>query len=360
MTDMKRPTGPKGPPRRRNRSRSRGPRQDNNGARPLPPPRAASADDEPRRYDDDDDDRPYDDDDRDYDRFEERHDEPGDDRDAREARDADRAIRPRRDPLPAPRGREPREAREPRESRDPRDAREPRDVRDDHHEDDGHEEPAMPKAASSVAEPLAPSTSAPRGVTPRFQPSDEYQWQVHFDKAARQFVGTVLEFPEIKATGANRDIVQHELETMIDEHLEGLKRRNEKLPEPFHSRHFPEVLELKISQNLFRKLDHRARAEKVTVEQWVTELLTALSEGRIQGGGGGGQRHHQGPQHNSNREQGHGGGRNDRGHRGGGKHRGYNNALENRENFMEYVRNLEKGGGGSGGGGGGGGGWKKR
>jgi len=265
--------------------------------------------------------------------------------------------------------------------------REPMDVEDDGYrgprEDDRRPPPVRAPVAGSEPviddsdDELGPSDDRSGGrehhgharreqpLPARVQPCDEYTWQVAYDRVQRQYVGSVLEFPEVSFTGTTRDIVMHELEDRVDEIVEMTKRRGDRLPEPVILKHYPEGLDLHISQSLFRKLDVLSRHEKISIDQLVVEILSSGVDRRFDAPAPKGQHVHQG----QGQAQGHGGGRPHQG-QGQGQHsrqgsqrggqsmgrRGYHESLENKENFLEYVRNLEKSGGGAGRGGG----WRKK
>jgi len=214
------------------------------------------------------------------------------------------------------------------------------------------------------------SHEAPAG--PKIYPIDEYLLQVHYDKAGRVFVATVLEFPEIKATGTHREGVVRDLENRVNNHLANLKKRNETAPEGYANRRALEPLSINVSQSLFRRLEQLSRYERVPMEQLISEMLAGAIEKRGEKRAEAPRQHdreHRDHRHDNNRNQQHnrgggGGGDRDRDrenvgnqrHGGQGRegnrpqqprHRGgrhnINETLDNRENFMEYVRNLEKG-----------------
>ena len=195
------------------------------------------------------------------------------------------------------------------------------------------------------------SVEPPQGL--RIRLSDEYTLQTFFDKGPKSFVATVAEFPEMKVTGISRDAVVREIENRLESHVENLRRRGEQLPEAIAARKYPEKLELRISQGLFRRLDNLSRHEKTSLDQLIVEMLAAGVEKRLeppqrpqqdrrpqQHQGGNRQQHNQGEpgnrRHPHSQQQQHG-------RRGVGHGRNYQETMENRENFMEYVRNLEKG-----------------
>ncbi|MBI1860888.1 MAG: hypothetical protein HYR96_08225 [Deltaproteobacteria bacterium] len=189
------------------------------------------------------------------------------------------------------------------------------------------------------------------------QPSDEYVIETHFDRDAGQFTGSILEFPELKAMGPSREVVVNDLEAQLGQRLESLRTSGGAIPEPLSDKQYPETMQIRLTQSLYRKLDRLSRFEKIEIDRLVSELIVralerrpdvARSEPRSDN-----RRHH----YNNHR----GGGRHQQGGRrgGGGQHRGGGgrgrfDANQSGENFMEYVRNLESRGGNTGGN------WKKR
>jgi hypothetical protein len=138
----------------------------------------------------------------------------------------------------------------------------------------------------------------------------------------------------------SRDAAVKDLENRLENHLATLKRKGDSVTEPFLHRRYPDKLEVGISQSLFRKLDLMSRHEKVGLDQLVTEILTVGLEKKAEP-----------PRQQERRSQGQGHQGQERGQRHGGhqhrhgnqRGRNYQDTMNNRENFMEYVRNLEKG-----------------
>lgn len=238
--------------------------------------------------------------------------------------------------------------------------------------------------------------------------SDEYLIQCYFDKTENQFVASVLEMAQIKATGTSKADVIRDCENRLESHLNLLKRQGEALPETFQSRHYPETLQIAISQGLYRRLDLLSRQEKTSLDDLVVELISGMVERRLhnqpkhqnqnhghrphshanQGGHRDQHRHehrrdghkNEGPRE-PRREHSHRDGQPREGQREGQREnqrdfasdhdnignlkrepqhlqqnrhqrgrggRNFHKTMESRENFLEYVRNLEKGN------------WKKR
>jgi predicted RNase H-like HicB family nuclease len=193
----------------------------------------------------------------------------------------------------------------------------------------------------------APRSAGPK-PGPRTMPEEEFAVQVFFDRGAGQFVASCLEFPDLKVQGHRREDVVEELTQKIGDELEMMRREGRPLPAPFAGRAYPEKLDVKISRTLYRRLDMQSRQDRVPLDQLVTELLTIALNRRPEGfGKSPDNRRQQGSGQQQNKNQGNhnrrGGGQGGGG--GGGRNRNYHDTMGNRDNFLEYVRNLEKGGG---------------
>lgn len=197
------------------------------------------------------------------------------------------------------------------------------------------------------------------GVNP--EPGEEYSLIVHFDKANGQYVAGILEFPEISVSGPNKGNVLLELQDKLETQMIETKRLGQNLPEPIQAKKYPEVLEIPVSQGLFRKLDILSRQEKIALEKLVSEMIATTTEKRFDARRQGESRPSQNfSQHSSNQQRHNNNNRDqrphnnnrDRHHQHNRRPQGYSNpSAQGQDNFMEYVRNLEKGGGSN---------WKKR
>jgi hypothetical protein len=203
-----------------------------------------------------------------------------------------------------------------------------RELEAPYEEDDSQQAFLPPRPDGGVRPPAAERELAPE---------DEYVMLIEYDRGRREYVGTCLELPNVRVSGRKREMVFDELRDAVESEAEIRRRRNERVPDPLAAIDAPEHLELSLSQSLFRRLEVLSRQERVPIERLATELLVAALERRVdppapaakQGGGasGGGRHHRQG-----------GGGRR-------GQGRNFHKTMESGENFLEYVRNLEKGGG---------------
>ncbi|MBY0370515.1 hypothetical protein K2X33_07505 [bacterium] len=173
---------------------------------------------------------------------------------------------------------------------------------------------------------------------------DSYTLQIFFEPQDGIFCATFVEFPELRVSDESRQEAIYLAEDKLHSHLAALRQSGKPVPPPVRTTDYPSHIEIAVSQSLYRKLDSRRHQERVSMEQLITEILTSACERRSseggesrQGGGGGGK----------NRGHGRGQGQ-QRGGQGGGNRGGrgsFHNTMESRADFMEYVRNLEKGGG---------------
>lgn len=185
---------------------------------------------------------------------------------------------------------------------------------------------------------------------------DEYAIQVYFDKTENQFVGTVLEFPEIRILGPKKDIVIAEIEQRLEQHLFQQKKRNETPVEPFFLKTYPQKLELEISRGLYRRLDVLSRLEKTPIDRLILELISQALGKRFDNPGTRSAGHHERHERHEHRGQNNNRHHNNQNQRNQNynnnnsnnnnrrnQNRNFHETMENRENFLEYVRNLEKG-----------------
>jgi predicted HicB family RNase H-like nuclease len=176
---------------------------------------------------------------------------------------------------------------------------------------------------------------------------DIYTLQIFFDGDEAVFRAGFLEFPELRVADESRKEAIYAAEDKLHSHLAALRQSGKPVPQPFRTREYPSTLEVPISQTLYRKLEVKRHQERVSMDQLVTEILTGACESRKVSEG----TSHDNRGNDRNRRPNQSGGKGRGGQqqgRGGGGHRrgGYNpDTMDNRENFMEYVRNLEKGGG---------------
>lgn len=183
-----------------------------------------------------------------------------------------------------------------------------------------------------------------------------YRVIVTFDGERKLFAARAPELEHCTAEGATRAEAIAKAEEEIDAQLANMLSHGSTPPRAVDEEIFSGEVGAKISKGLHRDLTYQARTEGIELDQLVGELLASALEGR---------RHTQRAQRSGNRQptesmphdnigNRHDGGQRRGGFSGGG--RGYSpQILDDRANFIEYVRGLENGGFQQRGGGGGGG-----
>ena len=173
-----------------------------------------------------------------------------------------------------------------------------------------------------------------------------YRVLIRYDDDDDTFTAYVPEL-ELAATADTRaeavTLVEDAIEARVHKAAEG-----DEMPPPVDAQTYEGELTLRLSQSLRRDLEYHANRSEMSVEKLANEVL-ARGIGFLDGKVGARMRAPEQEDDRGNRSgrpQGRGRGRNRR--------EGYRPDMDDSANWMEYVRNLEKGGGGGGGRGGGG------
>jgi predicted RNase H-like HicB family nuclease len=176
-----------------------------------------------------------------------------------------------------------------------------------------------------------------------------YRATVSFDSERKVFMARAPELEHCSGEGATRAEAIAKLEEEIDAQLANMLSHGSTPPRAVDEETFSGEVAAKVSKLLHRDLVYQARSEGIELDHLVGELLAAAMESRKQTRGtrsGNSRPREDQAQHDNvgNRFDGGGGG-------GGGRPRGgfggrNNNAhlLDDRANFIEYVRGLEQSG----------------
>jgi len=167
-----------------------------------------------------------------------------------------------------------------------------------------------------------------------------YRIIVSYSEEKKVFIARAPELEGCEAEAESRAEALARLEEEMAAQIDNIKEQGAELPAPIDLEEFDGQLSLKVTPELHRELVFQARVARVELAELLTEILT-------RGAFGGGWR----PPPRRRQE---GGRRRD------GQPDRYHDIMENRADFIEYVRRLEGGGGGGGGGGRGGRGGRRR
>jgi predicted HicB family RNase H-like nuclease len=171
-----------------------------------------------------------------------------------------------------------------------------------------------------------------------------YRATVTFDPERKLFIARAPELEHCSGEGASRAEAIAKLEEEIDAQLANMLSHGSTPPRSVDEETFSGEITAKVSKLLHRDLAYQARTEGVDLDHLVGELLAAAMESRRQTRGtrSGNSRPREDHVPNDNVGNRYDGGARQRGFGGRG-----NNAhlLDDRANFIEYVRGLEQQGG---------------
>ncbi len=171
----------------------------------------------------------------------------------------------------------------------------------------------------------------------------KYRVVIGFDPEKECYVARAPELESCSAEAETAEGALTALNTEIEAQIVNIKEAGGRVPTPLVDEDHSGEVTLKISKTMHRELAWLARLEELPEEQIASELFQAALSYRLsqnprrsrpnQGGQGRGQ----------GRGQSQGG---QRGRGRGGQGRGrYHEIMDDRANFIEYVRGLEQGGG---------------
>jgi predicted RNase H-like HicB family nuclease len=162
-----------------------------------------------------------------------------------------------------------------------------------------------------------------------------YRIIVSYLEEKKAFIARAPELEGCEAQGESRQEALATLEEEMAAQIENMEEQGIAPPQPLDEQDLDGQLSVKVTQALHRDLVFMAKAQKVELETLLVELLSQPTSYR---GAGQGRPRSEG-----------------RGRQREGQGRRYHNIMENREDFIEYVRGLDHGGGGGRSGGRGGG-----
>jgi predicted RNase H-like HicB family nuclease len=164
-----------------------------------------------------------------------------------------------------------------------------------------------------------------------------YRVLVSFDHERKVFLARTPELDHCSAEGATRAEAIARLEEEIQAQVQNMLGNGHQPPAPVDEETFSGEVSVKLSRQLHRDLVLQARTEGIDLDQLFSEMLSSNLEQRRSGG-----RQHR-PNRGQHSEHDNSGNTARRsGNYGGGRYNA--NLLEDRANFIEYVRNLEHSG----------------
>jgi predicted HicB family RNase H-like nuclease len=105
------------------------------------------------------------------------------------------------------------------------------------------------------------------------QPADYYFYTVAWSTIDEVFVARVAEFPSLAAHGNSRVAALREIESLVESVIEELKETGEPIPEPFSRRTYSGKLNVRMPQELHRRLATEASQQGVSLNDWINHKL---------------------------------------------------------------------------------------
>lgn len=165
-------------------------------------------------------------------------------------------------------------------------------------------------------------------------PAPNYRVLVSFDSDRKVFSARAPELEHCYAEGSTRAEAISRIEEEIEAQVHNMLASGANPPSSLDEQDFSGEVALKLSKQLHRDLSWQAHSEGVDLNHLTGELLAAALEQRRQGRLRGGNRAHGESQFDGQQGRQRG--------RFGGQH--YPGMMDDRANFIEYVRGLEQGG----------------
>lgn len=104
-----------------------------------------------------------------------------------------------------------------------------------------------------------------------------YTYRVTWSVEDDEFVATCLEFPLLSWLAATQEDALRGLRDLVTEVVDDLRRNQEPVPEPLSSRTYSGKFNLRVGEQLHRRLAMEAAAENLSLNQYVVRRLTNAS-----------------------------------------------------------------------------------
>ncbi len=103
--------------------------------------------------------------------------------------------------------------------------------------------------------------------------SEEYSYNVGWSEEDDAYVARVLEFPSLAAHGDSQENALHEIRKVVDIVIKDLTAEGEPVPVPFGKRRYSGRLNLRMSQELHRRLALDAELQGVSLNTLISTRL---------------------------------------------------------------------------------------
>ena len=104
-----------------------------------------------------------------------------------------------------------------------------------------------------------------------------YTYRLTWSADDEEFVGTCLEMPSLSWFAATPEDALAGLRALIDEVVSDMAQSGEQVPEPLSMRHYSGKFQLRVGEDLHRKLAIAAAENHSSLNQYVVKKLAAAS-----------------------------------------------------------------------------------
>ncbi|WP_394275480.1 type II toxin-antitoxin system HicB family antitoxin [Luteococcus sp.] len=104
-----------------------------------------------------------------------------------------------------------------------------------------------------------------------------YTFRVTWSVEDDEFVATCVEFPSLSWLAETPESALTGLRELVDEVVADLRERGEDVPEPLSTRHYSGKFQLRLGEDLHRRLAIEAAEQHLSLNQYVTRKLAAAS-----------------------------------------------------------------------------------
>jgi predicted RNase H-like HicB family nuclease len=103
---------------------------------------------------------------------------------------------------------------------------------------------------------------------------DKYTYRVEWSQDDGVHIARCLEFPSLMAHGNTPGKALIEIEKVVMESINWMKKDNEPIPEPFGLKKFKGILTLRVPSEMHRKLVVKSAEEGVSVNQYILSKIS--------------------------------------------------------------------------------------
>lgn len=102
-----------------------------------------------------------------------------------------------------------------------------------------------------------------------------YCFRVTWSPEDEEFVATCVEFPSVSWLADSPEAALTGLRTLVDSVIDDMRESNEPIPEPLSTRHYSGKFQLRLGEDLHRRLAMEAAEQHLSLNQYVARKLAA-------------------------------------------------------------------------------------